>query len=187
MIEGDGLPTIDAPRVRLRQLADADVDGLFEVFSDREMMRYWSTPAMEARAEAEALLGRIRRQFAEKSGFQWGVERKADGRLLGTCTIFHVHAKNRCGELGYALKSEHWKKGYMGEALSSLLDYAFGPMSLRRLEADVDPRNVASLAILNKMGFQREGLLRERWDVEGDIQDSVFLGLLAREWPGRGR
>jgi len=105
MIDGEVLPTIDAPRVRLRQLAEADVDGLFAVFSDREMMRYWSSPAMEARAEAEALLARIDRQFAEKSGFQWGVERKEDKRLLGTCTIFHIHAKNRCGELGYALKS----------------------------------------------------------------------------------
>ena len=185
MIDGEVLPTIDAPRVRLRQLAEADVDGLFAVFSDREMMRYWSSPAMEARAEAEALLARIDRQFAEKSGFQWGVERKEDKRLLGTCTIFHIHAKNRCGELGYALKSEHWKKGYMGEALNGLLDYAFGPMNLRRLEADVDPRNSSSLRILDRLGFKREGLLRERWDVEGDIQDSIFLGLLNREWNGR--
>lgn len=185
MIDGDGVPTIDAPRVRLRQLVEADVDGMFEVFSDREMMRYWSSPAMKDRAEAEDLLMRVHRQFAEKSGFQWGVERKEDGRLLGTCTIFHIHAKNRCGEIGYALKSEHWRKGYMGEALRSLLDHAFGPMNLRRLEADVDPRNAASLAILGKLGFQHEGLLRERWDVEGDIQDSVFLGLLNREWKAR--
>jgi RimJ/RimL family protein N-acetyltransferase len=185
MIDGESLPMLDAPRVRLRQLMEADVDGLFAVFSDEAMMRYWSSPAMKDRSEAEALLARIQRQFAEQSGYQWGVERKEDGRLLGTCTIFHIHAKNRCGELGYALKSEHWKQGYMGEALNALLDYAFGPMNLRRLEADVDPRNANSLRILGKLGFQHEGLLRERWDVEGDIQDSVFLGLLDREWKGR--
>jgi len=73
----------------------------------------------------------------------------------------------------------------MGEALKGLLDYAFGPMNLRRLEADVDPRNSSSLRILDRLGFKREGLLRERWDVEGDIQDSIFLGLLNREWNGR--
>ena len=185
MIEDDKLPTLEASRVRLRWLTADDVDALFDVFSDRVMMRYWSSPAMTEHVEAEALLARIHKQFAEKFGFQWGVERKEDGRLLGTCTIFHIHAKNRCGEIGYALRSEHWRKGYMGEALQSLLDYVFGPMNLRRLEADVDPRNAASLAILGKLGFQHEGLLRERWDVEGDIQDSVFLGLLSREWKAR--
>jgi RimJ/RimL family protein N-acetyltransferase len=182
MIDGDGLPTIDAPRLRLRQLAEADVDDLFGIFSDEKMMRYWSSKPMKDRAEAQQLLARVQRQFGEKTGFQWGVERKEDRRLLGTCTLFHVHPGNRCAEVGYALQSEHWRRGYMGEALRALLDYAFGPMNLRRLEADVDPRNAASLALLARLGFQHEGLLRERWDVEGDIQDSSFLGLLDREW-----
>ena len=70
----------------------------------------------------------------------------------------------------------------MSEALATLLDFAFGTLKLRRLEADVDPRNENSLRILGRLGFRREGLLRERWNVNGEIQDSVFLGLLACEW-----
>lgn len=185
MIDGDSLPTLEAPRVRLRWLTAQDVDGLFAIFSDTRMMRYWSSPAMKEPAEAEAMVAKIHRQFAERSGFQWGLERREDGRLLGTCTIFRVHAQNRCAEIGYALASDYWKNGYMFEALGALLDYAFGPMNLRRLEADVDPRNANSLRILGKLGFRQEGLLRERWDVAGDIQDSAFLGLLAREWLAR--
>ena len=185
MIEGESLPTLDAPRVRLRWLTDGDVDGLFDVFSDETMMRYWSTPAMKDHAEAEALLARIRRQFEEKAGFQWGVERKDDGRLLGTCTLFSLHVANQRAELGYALGSAYWRRGYMSEALAALFDYAFGPMGLRRLEADVDPRNAASLGLIQSLGFRQEGLLRERWNVAGEIQDTAFLGLLAREWQGR--
>lgn len=185
MIGGDTLPTLEAPRLRLRWLTADDIDGLFDVFSDETMMRYWSSAPMKERAEAEALLAKIRRHFAEKSGFQWGVERKDDGRLLGTCTIFNVHAANQRGELGYALGSAYWRRGYMSEALTALLDYAFGPMQLRRLEADVDPRNAASLGLIGKLGFRREGLLRERWNVAGEIQDTAFLGLLAREWQAR--
>ena len=89
-------------------------------------------------------------------------------------------------ELGYCLASAYWKKGYMLEALTALIDHAFGPMKLRRLEADVDPRNANSMRILGKLGFSQEGLLRERWNVNGEIQDTAFLGLLAREWRGRG-
>jgi len=185
MIGGDSLPTLDAPRVRLRWLEANDVDGLFAIFSDEQMMRYWSSTAMKERAEAEDLLIRIHRQFADKSGFQWGVERKDDGELLGTCTLFNIHVGNMRAEVGYCLRSAYWGQGYMGEALSALLDHAFGVLKLRRLEADVDPKNAGSLRILDRMGFQHEGLLRERWNVGGEIQDSALLGLLAREWRGR--
>ena len=168
--------------MRLRWLAADDVDGLFAIFSDERMMRYWSSLPMQGRAEAEDLLVRIHRQFVERSGFQWGIERKDDGALLGTCTLFSIHHGNMRAELGYCLHSAHWRRGYMGEALATLIDHSFHALKLRRLEADVDPDNASSLRILDRMGFRREGLLRERWNVGGAIQDSVFLGLLAREW-----
>ena len=184
MIDGDSLPMIDAPRVRLRWLTERDVDALFSIFSDTEMMRYWSSTAMKERQEAEELLRQIHAAFRDKTGFQWGVERKDDGELLGTCTLFQIHVANLRAELGYCLLSRYWHKGYMREALTALIDHSFGVLKLRRLEADVDPKNENSLRILDRLGFQREGLLRERWNVGGEIQDTIFLGLLAREWSG---
>ena len=184
MIEGTELPTLEAARVRLRWLTEEDVDALFAIFSDEAMMRYWSSTPMKERAEAGELLARIHAGFRDKSAFQWGVERKDDGGLLGTCTLFNMHRANMRAELGYCLHSAHWGKGYMGEALAALIGHAFHGLKLRRLEADVDPDNASSLRILDRMGFQREGLLRERWNVGGAIQDSVLLGLLAREWRG---
>jgi RimJ/RimL family protein N-acetyltransferase len=182
MIAGESLPTLETPRVRLRWLAESDVEALFRIFSDGPMMRYWSSTPMVSRTEAVELLERIHRQFAEKSALQWGIERKEDGELLGTCTLFSIHRGNMRAEIGYCLRSPHWRKGYMSEALAALIDYAFGSLMLRRLEADVDPGNAGSLRILERMGFRREGLLRERWNVGGVIADSVILGLLAREW-----
>lgn len=184
MIAGDALPTLEAPRVRLRALTDRDIDALFAIFSDEVMMRFWSTLPMKERAEAERYLASIRSGFADQTLFQWGVERRDDGEVLGTCTLFNFHRASRRAELGYCLRSPWWGKGYMGEALAALIDYAFGTLRLRRLEADVDPGNAASLRILERMGFTREGLLRERWDIGGQIGDTVFLGLLDREWRG---
>jgi RimJ/RimL family protein N-acetyltransferase len=73
----------------------------------------------------------------------------------------------------------------MGEALTLLFAFAFGELRLRRLEADVDPRNAASIRSLERLGFRREGYLRERWCVNGEIQDALFYGLLRREWEER--
>ncbi len=70
----------------------------------------------------------------------------------------------------------------MQEALQALLSYAFETLDLRRLEADVDPRNQASIQTLERLGFQKEGFLRERWEVGGEIQDALFYGLLRPEW-----
>jgi RimJ/RimL family protein N-acetyltransferase len=149
------------------------------------MMRYWSSPAMTDRKEAEDYLRRIHEGFAGKSLFQWGVELAQERRIIGTGTLFHIDPANARAELGYCLGSAYWGKGYMSEALTTLFDFAFTTMKLRRLEADVDPRNANSLRLLDKLGFRREGLLRERWNVAGEIQDTVFCGLLAMDWQSR--
>jgi len=70
----------------------------------------------------------------------------------------------------------------MSEALQALLAYAFEGLALHRIEADVDPRNSASIRTVERLGFQREGYLRERWQVNGEIQDTVFYGLLRPDW-----
>lgn len=187
MIDGARLPTIDAPRVRLRWLTEADVDAMFAIFSDPIMMRYWATPPMKERAEAADYLRRIHEGFAGKTLFQWGIERKEDERVIGTTTLFKLDAANGRCEIGYCLGSAYWKMGYMGEALPAAVEFAFDRLRMRRIEADVDPRNENSLRILARLGFREEGLLRERWSVGGEIQDSLVLGLLAREWRARPR
>ena len=63
-------------------------------------------------------------------------------------------------------------------------DFAFSRLGLRRLEADADPRNIASLRLLDRFGFTQEGLLRERYCVNAELQDAVLLALLRREWDG---
>ena len=186
MIEGNRLPTIDAPRLRLRWLDETDVDAMFAIFSDTRSMRWWSSPALTDRAQAAEYLGRIGEGFRSRSLFQWGIERKEDSRIIGTTTLFHLDAGNARAEIGYILGSDHWGKGYMREALTALLRFAFGELKLRRIEADVDPRNAASLKALERLGFRQEGLLRERWNVAGEIQDTVYFGLLAREWGAAG-
>lgn len=185
MIDGDRLPTLTGTRVRLRWLEDRDVGALFEVFSDPEVMRYWSSTPYESEADAAKLLVRVRRSFAEKTGLQWGIARLEDDRVIGTCSLWHLDASNARGDVGFALGRAHWRRGLMSDVLPMLVGFAFDQLSLRRLEADVDPRNAASIRALERHGFSREGLLRERWCVGGEVQDSLVLGLLRREWEAR--
>jgi len=145
-------------------------------------MRYWSRPPLPDMAAAESLLAEIISDVAKGRMMKWGLARSEDDFVIGTVTLFQIDLDNGRAELGYALAREHWGQGFMNEALQSLLEYAFEILKLRRLEADVDPRNSASIRTLERLGFQREGFLRERWHVAGEIQDALFYGLLEREW-----
>lgn len=88
-------------------------------------------------------------------------------------------------EVGYILDRTAWGKGLMNEALEAVLRYCFNLLKLRRIEADIDPRNERSVLSLERLGFSREGYLRERWEVGGEVSDSVLYGVLAREWMAR--
>ena len=178
-------PTLDAPRASLRALSEADVPALLVIFSNAQVARYTSRPPFASEADAVALLGRVQEGLRDQSAYQWGLARKSDDLVIGTCTLFQIDRSNGRAELGYALGREHWGQGHMAEALVALVAHGFFDLGLRRLEADVDPRNLPSIRSLERLGFEREGYLRERWNVGGEIQDALWYGLLAREWRAR--
>ena len=179
------LPTLPGERVALRWLTAADADDIYEIYADPEAMRFWSTTAMTAKSQARTLLREIREEHAAGHLHEWGLVVPQGGKVIGTCTLFHIDRSNRRAEIGFALGRAWWGKGLMGEALTVLLDFAFAELGLRRIEADTDPANSASIRLLESLGFRREGLLRERWNVGDELQDTVFLGLLAREYRPR--
>ena len=181
----DSLPTIDTDRVSLRWVTENDVDALYRIFSHPEVMRYWGAPALKDRDAAVQLVNEIHDGFRRQSAMKWGIARRTDDQIIGTTTLFNLNFDNRRCELGYGLDRAEWGKGYMQEALQALLDHAFTRLELHRIEADVDPRNMNSIRTVEKLGFQREGYLRERWQVNGEIQDALFFGLLRPEWEKR--
>ena len=129
------LPTINADRVSLRRMTERDVDSLYTIFSDAEVMRYWSSPPMKDRAEAEKLLAETHADFNRRLALKWGIALNIDDTIIGTSTLFHLDSSNQRAEIGYALGRAHWGKGYAQEALKALLGYAFGVLDLQRIKA----------------------------------------------------
>ncbi|GAB2504636.1 GNAT family protein [Arenimonas alkanexedens] len=177
------LPTLAAPRLQLRWIHDSDLDDLYGVLSDPDVTRYWSHQAWSGPDEAPIYFETLQQGFLRGDLFQWGIALRGDDRLIGTATLCDIDLVQGRAELGFALARDHWGRRYGREALTVLLEYAFGTLGLRRIEADVDPRNLPSLRTLEGLGFLREGYLRQRWQVGGELQDSVLMGLLASDWP----
>jgi len=140
---------------------------------------------MQDLSEARASVERVKGFFPAREALRWSIIRAPDDRMLGHLSLFNFSEQSGRADIGYVLAREHWGQGFMREALTAAVDYAFGSMGLRRLEADTDPRNAASVRALERLGFAREGLMRERWQVGDEISDTLFMGLLAREWRER--
>lgn len=169
-------------RLQLRPLSDADLAGLFSFRSNPETMRYWSSPPTTNISEVEKTITEAQKSFETGEYLALSILRKSDDRFVGFCTLFDFHRSNQRAEVGYGLDRPFWGQGYMNEALIRLVQYAFDELSLNRLEADIDPRNIASAKTLKRLGFVKEGHLRERWIVAGEVSDSDIYGLIRKDW-----
>ncbi|MCA1714332.1 MAG: GNAT family N-acetyltransferase [Gammaproteobacteria bacterium] len=179
-----GFPELPGRRVCLRGPRSNDADALLALFSDPAVMRYWSRPPMTARSEAEGLIAEILDAFEQRAMLNWVVVGHND-LAIGTCTLFHFDPRHRHAEVGYCLRSEHWGKGLAREAVMLALDWGFRTLGLHRIEASIDPCNDASRALLQRLGFTSEGVLRERYYVGEIVTDSEIFGLLADDWRAR--
>lgn len=177
----DGLPVLASDRVRLRGHRPDDFEDFYALYSDPRVMRYWSFPAWTERAQAQPRFQSALDGRDADVRLCWAITAAGDDRLVGGVTLFAIDRAHRRAEIGYSLAAAHWGQGYARAALSLVIGHAFEPLGLHRLEADIDPRNEASCRLVERLGFQREGVLRERWHVAGELCDSALYGLLARE------
>lgn len=184
------MPSFDAfalrtERLLLRPFREADAHALFAIFSDPRVTRYWSKPPWRSMDSAHERIAMDIERMRSGTYLRFALESAGGGRVLGECCLFNLVEQCRRAELGYALAFDAWSVGYMDEALTALLDFGFAQMALNRVEADIDPRNRASAKSLERLGFKKEGHLRERWIVEGEVSDTDLYGLLVADWQQR--
>ena len=103
------------------------------------------------------------------------------GALIGSVQM-EIDWANQLGTLGYGLAPSHWGCGYAAEAAEAVLGYGFEVLQLEKVWARADPRNHASVRVLEKLGMSREGVLREHFIRRGERVDRVCYGILRREW-----
>lgn len=174
---------LSTPRLVIREVRHADLDDLFEVNGDHEVTRFLPYATWQSREDGVAWLMRMTGLVEKGSARQLVVVRKDDDKVIGTLLPFNFDAGSARLELGYVLGRAHWGRGVMREALQSVCAFAFGSLGIRRLEAEVNSSNVASIRLLRALGFVHEGTLRKRWVAKGTAYDTDMYGLLSGEWP----
>ena len=169
---------LQTQRLNLRKLTIDDVDDLYEIFSDELALKYWSESAYTNIKQCSDMIEKNLEYWDEGTSMCLALEQKLDKKVIGTITVFAFHEQSRRAELGYILSRKYWKTGLMSEAVDAAIKFSFNELNLNRLEADIDPDNLGSAALLKKYGFKLEGYLKERWIVNDVVTDSELYGLL---------
>ena len=183
------LPSLVEPirteRLVLRTVQPADLADLLAVNGDDEVTRFLPYASWQSLQDGEAWLARMQAMAESGGGRQLVLQRREDGRVIGTLLLFKHDQGSARAELGYALGRAHWGHGLMREAVSAACRHAFTALGLRRLEAEVNPDNLTSGRLLHAAGFVHEGRARQRWVAKGRAYDTDLYGCLAEEWLAR--
>jgi ribosomal-protein-serine acetyltransferase len=166
----------------LRLLEENDADELHElVVANRDYLSKWMPwAATQTRERTLEFVQASRRQVGKNQGFQVGIVH--GGALVGVIGYHRVDWANRLTSLGYWLAEAAQGAGTMTAAVRALVDHAFGPWQLNRVEIHAGVENVRSRAIPERLGFVEEGLLRQAELVGERYVDHVVYGLLAEDW-----
>jgi [ribosomal protein S5]-alanine N-acetyltransferase len=172
-------PLLTTERLSLRRITDADAEDIFLIRKDAGLMQYIFRPVAENVQDVHDLIGRINDGIRNNTSINWGITIKGNNTVIGVVGFVRSTPEHHRAEVGYILAQEHHRKGLMTEALAAVIGYGFREMKLHLAEAVIDPRNIPSRRVLEKLGFVQEAHFKENHFFNGQFFDSVHFSLLA--------
>lgn len=171
-------PILETERLLLREITIDDAKDIFACFSNENVTRYYGQEKLEDIKQAETFVDFFAKSYTEKRGIRWGIEIKGTQGIIGTIGFNAWSPKHKRAEIGYEIHPKQWRKGYTSEAVSKVLQYGFDELGLTRLGAVVFIDNEASNNLLTKVGFQKEGILRDYMYQNGKAHDTYVYSIL---------
>lgn len=168
---------LNTPRLQLRLITPEQWQELYASGNEEEICRLLDISAAEYQKHKKRVEGGLTSWDRRFAYFQ--ILLKETGRVIGSAGFHNWFPEHRRAEIGYVLdQEEHKNRGYMSEALSAILPFGFDQLQLCRIEACVEPSNIPSLRLLQRFGFQKEGLMRKHYFYNGELRDSLLFALI---------
>jgi len=176
------VPILTTRNLILRPIDEKDIAALYALFSSEQVMEFMDVERFTNVSEAAQMVSFFRDKLQSGEGMRWGISLSARNELIGTCGFHHINKAHYKAEVGYDLLPAWWGKGVMTQAISRILQYGFEELHFNRIEAVVDPTNNRSFQLLERIGFQREGLLRQAFYEKNGFADAYMYSLLNRDY-----
>ena len=170
-------PVLSLGDFMLRPLREGDAVPWSEYLSDPRVTFHTSWGATDL-ATIEANVQRLRGDYATRASWRWAIARESDDRLIGVCGFSTWSAVHRAAEVAYDLAPGYWSRGIATKALQAVVRWGFDYAGLNRVQAIVLPSNAASITVLDRCGFVKEGVLRQYRMVRGEPRDFLLYSRL---------
>jgi ribosomal-protein-alanine N-acetyltransferase len=164
-------------RLLLRPPTLDDLDAYVAIATDPEYAYFGARIDAAPESVAAGLARIVAAPWERRAEFAIVIE----GLVIGRVRLEFDQA-NQTAELGYGVARPYWGRGIATEAARATIDYAFSELTVAKIWARVDPRNVGSVRVLEKLGMLPEGLLRSHVIRRGERADRAYYGLLREEW-----
>jgi [ribosomal protein S5]-alanine N-acetyltransferase len=177
ILDFERLPILETERLRLEPLHASDGGDLFPIMGDPEVMAYWDIPEIDdPDIVARIVQGQVER-MAERRALYWIIRTLEQRSFVGACDLSDIDRWHRRAEVGFMLAPDAWGQGYALEAMRTVIAFA-ATNGLRKLTARTHLGNRRSEALLGRLGFAEEGLLRGHVLRDGERRDCRVFGLL---------
>lgn len=176
-------PQFETRKLFLRKIQATDAHSILRILADEEVTRFYDDDSFTDISQALGQIEAWENGYRNRRCIRWGIAFKDNPAIIGTCGYYGFHTWHMRASIGYELARSYWRKGIMLEALTSIIDFGFREIGLNRIEAVTMPENIASMKLLEKLGFCNEGILHEyeNWDEKGFVNLGMFA-LLRKEW-----
>lgn len=174
-------PNLESERLVFRNFKNSDAKDIYYLKTDSRVMKHMDSTKHKSLDDSLKVIKKNQSSFNDKSGINWAIIEKSTNKFIGYFGFWRLFRDNCRGEVGYSLKPEYWGKGYMFEAMSTLIDFGFKKLHLHSIEANINPNNQNSEKLLVKFGFKKEAYFRENYLFEGVFLDSVIYSLLEND------
>lgn len=168
-------------RLVLRKMRTSDAPALFTIWSDPAVAAFMNISAFTHESQAIEMINLLNELAETKQAIRYSVFDLKSKKIIGSCGFNAIDSENARVEIGYDIARVHWGNGYAPEAIQVLMDEAFGNLDINRIEAKVEPANVNSISVLQKLGFSFEGTLRQYEKVNGRFVDIQVYSLLKED------
>ncbi|ERN53663.1 GNAT family N-acetyltransferase [Alkalihalophilus marmarensis] len=175
-------PVLETKRLKLREVTYDDAADMLNYMSDPEVVRHIGLERFKSLEDAKSEIDWYHTIHKEGSGMRWGITLKGKDQLIGSCGFLNRAKKHFRAEIGTELSREYWGQGIASEAFQAVISTGFQDMQLERIEALIEPLNIASQRLAGKHGFVKEGLLRKYEYTQGKFDDLYMYSLLKEEW-----
>lgn len=171
-------PILKTNRLVLRELTENDAQAILDCFSNPDVLRHYGQKPLTSLEQVKQIIQNFSHNFENKLGIKWGITIQGQEGIIGTIGFQEWSVEHKKADISYALFPNSWGHGYAKEAVEKVISYGFQEMDLVRIGAIVFTENLSSNKLLEKLGFEKEGVLRNYMHQNNQAYDTNIYSLI---------